>query len=183
MGSPGARFLPPSARRSRVPAGQPSYVGIMVNFWTSWCLPCEEEPPILEPFSRQDREKVSFYLFRMAEPVDTVREACRWRGFLLVPAQVQQAGLLPVSGGRLRRNPWGQPQRNPAGALAGHSDHRRYTPLLRGNRPVAPGGCRQPVPGRPGLEGFQVMALDAEFTTRSGKHALALRCRRRPPRR
>ena len=37
-------------------AGRP----VMVNFWASWCIPCEEEAPLLEAISRRYQGRVGF---------------------------------------------------------------------------------------------------------------------------
>jgi cytochrome c biogenesis protein CcmG/thiol:disulfide interchange protein DsbE len=33
---------------------------IMINFWASWCIPCEDEAAVLEQASRQYRDRVTF---------------------------------------------------------------------------------------------------------------------------
>jgi cytochrome c biogenesis protein CcmG/thiol:disulfide interchange protein DsbE len=42
-------------RLSALP-GQPA----VVNFWASWCIPCEDEAPVLEGLSRRYRGRVAF---------------------------------------------------------------------------------------------------------------------------
>jgi cytochrome c biogenesis protein CcmG/thiol:disulfide interchange protein DsbE len=37
-------------------AGQP----VVVNFWASWCVPCEDEAPVLERVSRRYQGRVDF---------------------------------------------------------------------------------------------------------------------------
>ncbi|MFN8637374.1 MAG: TlpA disulfide reductase family protein, partial [Chloroflexota bacterium] len=33
---------------------------VMLNFWASWCIPCEDEAGVLERLSRQYRDRVAF---------------------------------------------------------------------------------------------------------------------------
>lgn len=33
---------------------------LMLNFWASWCIPCEDEAAVLENLSRQYRDRVAF---------------------------------------------------------------------------------------------------------------------------
>ena len=33
---------------------------VLINFWASWCVPCEDEAPVLERASRQYRDRVVF---------------------------------------------------------------------------------------------------------------------------
>jgi cytochrome c biogenesis protein CcmG/thiol:disulfide interchange protein DsbE len=33
---------------------------VVVNFWASWCIPCEDEAPVLEQLSRRYSGRVAF---------------------------------------------------------------------------------------------------------------------------
>jgi cytochrome c biogenesis protein CcmG/thiol:disulfide interchange protein DsbE len=52
FGQPGG----PSGRWRLSEQGRPA----VVNFWASWCIPCEDEAPVLEQVARRYRDRVAF---------------------------------------------------------------------------------------------------------------------------
>jgi cytochrome c biogenesis protein CcmG, thiol:disulfide interchange protein DsbE len=55
FGQPGSWFQSDRWRLSALP-NQPA----VVNFWASWCLPCEDEAAVLERAARYYRDRVAF---------------------------------------------------------------------------------------------------------------------------
>ena len=49
---------------------------VVVNFWASWCIPCEDEAPLLEAIARRYQARVSFI------GVDVLDTEPNARGFL-----------------------------------------------------------------------------------------------------
>lgn len=49
---------------------------VVVNFWASWCIPCEDEAPLIEAVARRYQARVSFI------GVDVLDTEANARGFL-----------------------------------------------------------------------------------------------------
>jgi cytochrome c biogenesis protein CcmG/thiol:disulfide interchange protein DsbE len=58
---------------SSVTLGQPGKITV-INFWATWCPPCQEEMPEMEAFATHNREKVDFYAVNLKESQDKIRD-------------------------------------------------------------------------------------------------------------
>lgn len=47
---------------------------IVINFWATWCPPCQEEMPDLEIFAQRNRQKVDFYAVNLHESEEKVKK-------------------------------------------------------------------------------------------------------------
>ena len=52
---------------SQVTVGQSGKITVL-NFWATWCPPCQEEMPELEKFFNNNQQKVDFYAINLKEP-------------------------------------------------------------------------------------------------------------------
>ena len=59
-------FILESLDGSQVTIGQPGKITV-INFWATWCPPCQEEMPELEIFARENQQKVDFYAVNVQE--------------------------------------------------------------------------------------------------------------------
>jgi cytochrome c biogenesis protein CcmG/thiol:disulfide interchange protein DsbE len=50
---------------------------VLVNFWASWCIPCEDEAPTLERVSRAYRDRVAFIGIDVQDTDASAREFVR----------------------------------------------------------------------------------------------------------
>jgi len=53
---------------------KPSGKITVINFWATWCPPCQEEMPELNSFSQGNQQKVDFYAINLQESQEKVRE-------------------------------------------------------------------------------------------------------------
>ena len=58
---------------SQVTVGQPGKITV-INFWATWCPPCQEEMPELQIFAQQNQEKVNFYAVNLQESKGKISE-------------------------------------------------------------------------------------------------------------
>lgn len=61
-----APFTLDSLSGSQITVGQPGKITV-INFWATWCPPCQEEMPDLEIFSQRNKQKVDFYAVNLHE--------------------------------------------------------------------------------------------------------------------
>ena len=47
---------------------------IVINFWATWCPPCQEEMPDLEIFAQRNKQKVDFYAVNLHESEEKVKK-------------------------------------------------------------------------------------------------------------
>lgn len=58
---------------SKVTVGEPGKITV-INFWATWCPPCQEEMPDLEIFAKRNQEKVNFYAVNLHESESKVKK-------------------------------------------------------------------------------------------------------------
>ncbi len=58
---------------SKVTVGETGKITV-INFWATWCPPCQEEMPDLEIFAKRNREKVDFYAVNLHESEDKIKK-------------------------------------------------------------------------------------------------------------
>jgi len=68
-----APFSLESLDGSQVTVGQPGKITV-INFWATWCPPCQEEMPELQIFAQQNQEKVNFYAVNLQESKGKISE-------------------------------------------------------------------------------------------------------------
>lgn len=68
-----APFILESLNGSQVTVGQPGKITV-INFWATWCPPCQEEIPELEKFAQNNQEKVDFYAVNLQESNEKISE-------------------------------------------------------------------------------------------------------------
>lgn len=61
-GTPPAREITSAAQDGRIEIDELRGTPIVLNFWASWCLPCEAEGPVLERGWRRSRDDGVLYL-------------------------------------------------------------------------------------------------------------------------
>ena len=66
-------FILESLDGSQVTVGQPGKITV-INFWATWCPPCQEEMPELEMFAHNNQQKVEFYAVNMQESKGKISE-------------------------------------------------------------------------------------------------------------
>ena len=65
-------FILESLDGSQVSIGQPGKITVL-NFWATWCPPCQEEMPELDIFAQNNQQKVTFYAVNLQEHSEKVR--------------------------------------------------------------------------------------------------------------
>lgn len=45
---------------------------VVINFWTTWCAPCQDEMPDMDGFAKHNQEKVDFYGVNLQESPEIV---------------------------------------------------------------------------------------------------------------
>lgn len=58
---------------SQVTVGQSGKITV-INFWATWCPPCQEEMPELEVFAHKNQQKVDFYAVNLQESNGTISD-------------------------------------------------------------------------------------------------------------
>jgi len=66
-------FILESLDNQQVTIGQPGKI-IVINFWATWCPPCQEEMPELEIFAHENQQKVDFYAVNVQESKGKISE-------------------------------------------------------------------------------------------------------------
>jgi cytochrome c biogenesis protein CcmG, thiol:disulfide interchange protein DsbE len=71
---------------------------VLVNFWASWCIPCEDEATVLEQGSRQYRDRVTFIGVNVQDNEPNAREFLRRFG-VTYPNGMDTSGAIAVDYG------------------------------------------------------------------------------------
>lgn len=67
-----APFSLDSLTGSKVTVGQSGKITV-INFWATWCPPCQEEMPDLEIFARRNQQKIDFYAVNLHESEEKIK--------------------------------------------------------------------------------------------------------------
>jgi len=113
---------------------------VLVNFWNTWCQPCQEEAPALAGFYAQHADDPSFVMVGVVHD-DTTAAVSQWVGSHAIGWQV---ALDPGNRAALDFGTTGQPETyaiSPAGVIVGKragpasvDDLERLLALARGTR-------------------------------------------------
>jgi cytochrome c biogenesis protein CcmG/thiol:disulfide interchange protein DsbE len=71
---------------------------VLINFWASWCIPCEDEAAVLEQASRQYRDRVTFIGVNVQDTEQNARDFLRRFG-VTYPNGQDQSGAIAVEYG------------------------------------------------------------------------------------
>ena len=55
----------------------------VLNFWATWCPPCQGEMPELNEFAQENKDKVSFYAVNIQESSDKVSDFMRKHNYTM----------------------------------------------------------------------------------------------------
>ncbi|GMB00775.1 TlpA disulfide reductase family protein [Pelosinus sp. IPA-1] len=66
-------FTLTSLEGDKVTVGQPGKITV-INFWATWCPPCQEEMPELDLFAKKNQQKINFYAINLQESNGKVSE-------------------------------------------------------------------------------------------------------------
>ena len=66
LGKPIASFTLDNLAGEKVTVGQPGKITV-INFWATWCPPCQEEMPELDQFAKRNQQKINFYAVNLQE--------------------------------------------------------------------------------------------------------------------
>ncbi len=72
-------------------AVRPSGKITVINFWTTWCPPCQEEMPELDAFAQGNQEKVNFYAVNLQESQEKVKTFMDGNGYTM-PVLLDEEG-------------------------------------------------------------------------------------------
>jgi cytochrome c biogenesis protein CcmG/thiol:disulfide interchange protein DsbE len=71
---------------------------VLINFWASWCIPCEDEAAVLEQASRQYRDRITFIGVNVQDTEPNAREFLRRFG-VTYPNGMDTSGAIAVDYG------------------------------------------------------------------------------------
>lgn len=66
-------FTLTSLEGDKVTVGQAGKITV-INFWATWCPPCQEEMPELDLFAKKNQQKINFYAINLQESNGKVSE-------------------------------------------------------------------------------------------------------------
>lgn len=73
LGKISPSFTLDSLAGEKVTVGQLGEITV-INFWATWCPPCQEEMPELDQFAKRNQQKINFYAVNLEESNGKVRE-------------------------------------------------------------------------------------------------------------
>jgi cytochrome c biogenesis protein CcmG, thiol:disulfide interchange protein DsbE len=74
---PAAQFKLPLFHGGTFDMAETRGTPVLINFWASWCIPCEDEAVVLEQSSRQYRDRVTFVGVNVQDTEGNAREFLR----------------------------------------------------------------------------------------------------------
>jgi cytochrome c biogenesis protein CcmG/thiol:disulfide interchange protein DsbE len=66
-------FTLDSLAGEKVTVGQSDKITV-INFWATWCPPCQEEMPELDQFAKRNQQKINFYAVNLQESSEKVSD-------------------------------------------------------------------------------------------------------------
>jgi cytochrome c biogenesis protein CcmG/thiol:disulfide interchange protein DsbE len=66
-------FILDSLVGEKITVGQPGKITV-INFWATWCPPCQEEMSEMDQFAKRNQQKINFYAVNLQESSEKVRD-------------------------------------------------------------------------------------------------------------
>jgi len=140
LGRPAPADVLPGLKGDRIALADLRGKAVLVNFWNTWCQPCQEEAPALAGFYAQHADDPSFVMVGVVHD-DTTAAVSQWVGSHPIGWQV---ALDPGNRAALDFGTTGQPETyaiSPSGVIVGKragpasvDDLERLLALARGTR-------------------------------------------------
>jgi cytochrome c biogenesis protein CcmG/thiol:disulfide interchange protein DsbE len=140
LGRPAPADVLPALNGGRIDLADLRGKAVLVNFWNTWCQPCQQEAPALAGFTARHADDPSFVMVGVVHD-DTTDAVTRWVGTHDIAWQV---ALDPGNRAALDFGTTGQPETyaiSPTGVIVGKragpasvDDLERLLALARGTR-------------------------------------------------
>lgn len=73
VGKTSPSFILDRLEGGKVTVGSPGKITV-INFWATWCPPCQEEMPELDQFAKKYQQKINFYAVNLQESNEKVSD-------------------------------------------------------------------------------------------------------------